>query len=334
MVLVRVITTEGMVGIAEAPVRQQIYGETHQSIVAAIQDFLSPMLIGMDVFEMEAIHAAMDIMPANNTAKAAIDIALHDLIGKKLGMPLWRLLGGYSEKPVQVSWMVAVKDASAMADECARMQAEHGINAFKIKSGIDPEADFENFSAIRNSVGDKATLYIDGNQGYTLGEVVETVQRLAPLGLAWVEEPCKVSHQAQRKQVAKSLPVPVLGDESCFTPEDVCRELAAETVGIVSVKVARTGFYKSRKIINLCEQAGIPCLIGSQGDSSIGAAAALHLAAAYRNIVPPAEVSYHLRMTDEVLKKPLGVKDGAIQIPDGPGLGIEIDEAVFQRVKR
>jgi len=102
--------------------------------------------------------------------------------------------------------------------------------------------------------------------------------------------------------------IPIMGDESCFTSEDVAQELELGALRVVLVKVARTGFFKTRKIIYLCQQAEIPCMIGSQGDSSLGAAASLHAAVAFSNILFPAEVSYHLRMKGDLLRT-LGIQE-------------------------
>jgi L-alanine-DL-glutamate epimerase-like enolase superfamily enzyme len=152
-------------------------------------------------------------------------------------------------------------------------------------------------------------------------------------GLAWAEEPCYLWNSKARLDLARSISVPILGDESCFTPQDVAREIELGAIGMVSVKVARTGFYKSRKIIHLCEQAGILCIIGSQGDSSIGAAAGAHLGAAFRNIQYPAEISYHLRMAGDLLKEGPKISEGYIEVPAGPGLGIEIDEGMIRKYR-
>ncbi len=328
-VLVRIHTDEEIEGIAEAPARPQIYGETQKSIVAAIEGHLAPAIVGKDPFDLEKIHAAMDVLVGNLTAKGAMDIALHDILGKKANLPVHKLLGSWSGQKIPLSWMVGIKKTGEMAKECKKYQ-EMGFQAFKIKVGLDPAKDVETFQAIREAVGEEATLYVDGNQGYSPHQAKWAIQRMEKYGLAWVEEPCPVWNRKGRLELARSISVPLLGDESCFTPQDVVREIELGAIGMVLIKVARTGFYKSRKIIHLCEQAGIPCLIGSQGDSGIGATAGAHLATSFRNIQVPAEISYHLRMTGDLLKDPAKISQGFIEIPPGPGLGIQLDE---QKVK-
>jgi L-alanine-DL-glutamate epimerase-like enolase superfamily enzyme len=331
-VLVRIHTDEGIEGIAEAPARPQIYGETQKSIVAAIEGHLAAAIIGKDPFDLEKIHPAMDNLVGNLTAKGAIDIALHDIMGKKVNLPVHKLLGSWSGQKVSLSWMVGLKKADEMARECEKY-ASMGFKAFKVKAGLNPAEDVENLKAIRKAVGKEATLYIDGNQGYTPQGAKWAIQRMEEYGLAWVEEPCPVWNRKGRLDLARSISVPILGDESCFAPQDVVRELELGAIGMVLIKVARSGFFKSRKIVHLCEQAGIPCLIGSQGDSSIGAAAGAHLATSFRNIQYPAEISYHLRMTGDLLQNSVKIFQGFIEIPEAPGLGIRVDEGQVKKYR-
>ncbi len=325
-VLVRVYTDEGITGISEAPARPQIYGETQQSIVAAIERHLGPSLIGLDPFNLEKIHRQMAPLVQNTTAKASLDMAVHDILGKALRLPLFKLLGGWSDAPVPLSWMVGIRTDEEMVKECEHFWAM-GIKAFKLKIGLDPVADVKSFKMIRKALGKEALLYVDGNQAYPPKTAIRVIRQMEEYGLAWAEEPCPIWDLKGRAEVARAISVPVLGDESCFTLGDVRRELEAGTVGMVLIKVARTGFYATRKIVHLCQEARVPCLIGSQGDSSIGAAAGLHAAASFQNILHPAECSYHLRMKADLLKTPLSFADGCIEIPKGPGLGIEVDES-------
>lgn len=332
-VCIQVHTDEGIIGIAEAPARPQIYGETQQSIVAAVEKVLTPLLLGLDPFDLEKVHAKMDQLVQNLTAKASIDMAIHDIIGKALHLPLYKFLGGWSDGPIPLSWMAGIKPKAEMVKECERFLAR-GIKAFKLKIGIDPKEDVENFKEVRKELGKDILLYVDGNQAYSPKVALKVIREIEDYGLAWVEEPCPVWNIKGRIELARSISVPILGDESCFTPEDVLREVESGAIGMVLIKVARTGFYKTRKIAHLCHTAGIPCLIGSQGDSSIGAAASLHAAAAFKNILYPAECSYHLRMKGDLLKVPLSLSQGALEIPKGPGLGIEIDEMKVKQYRQ
>ncbi len=332
-VLIRIHTDEGIVGTAEAPARPEIYGETQKSIVALVEQHLGPGLAGKDPLLLEELNALLDRFPYNYCAKGGVDVALHDIAGKAMNLPVYKLLGGKTRDRVPVSWMVGINPPEKMAWECEKFLAR-GIKAFKIKAGVDYTEDRERFISIRRAVGEDSLLYIDANQGFkSLKKSLTLLGELEKHGLAFVEEPFPVHNRKDRLEAARTLSIPLMGDESCFTPWEVARELALGAVGIVLIKVARTGFFQTRKIIHLCQQAGVPCMIGSQGDSSIGAAASLHAAVAFSNILFPAEVSYHLRMQGELLKNPPEFKNGELFVPDGPGLGVEIEEKALEKFR-
>src|SRR6185437_1358024 len=147
-------------------------------------------------------------------------------------------------------------------------------------------------------------------------------------GIAWVEEPCAVADRAGRRQVARAANVPILGDESCQTPEDVAREIAEETVHMVSIKLARTGYRNARAILGACTASRIRPMVGSQGDSGVGVLAALHFCVAHRaTCALPAELSFFLNLGSDLLAEPLVIRAGRLQASDAPGLGITIDDA-------
>jgi L-alanine-DL-glutamate epimerase-like enolase superfamily enzyme len=331
-VLIKVHTDDGLIGLGEAAPRPHLYGETQQSIIAAIKKNLEPSLIGLNPFDLEKIHYRMERLKQNLTAKAAIDVGIHDLIGQCVGLPIYRLLGGWDEGKVPVAWMMGIKGTDEMAQE-AKDFYEKGIKAFKIKVGSDPKQDIRNFHAIRKAVGNEATLYIDPNQSYSPVDAVTVIKEMEKDGIAWVEEPVSISSGERRSWVARSISVSISGDESCFTPSMVAREIEAGVIGLVVIKVARSGYYQARKIIHLCEQAGITCLIGTQGEAGIGAVAAVHLAKGFKHIKYPIEISSFLRQEDDFLQDPLKIENGLISISEKPGLGVIIDQEKLEKYK-
>ncbi len=331
-VLVKVHTDEGITGIAEAPPRPHIYGCTQTSICAVIEEALAPSLRGLNPFDLEQIHYRLEKVKENLTAKAAIDVALHDIIGKATGQPVYRILGGWQEDPVPVSWMMGINEPEKMAAEARELWMK-GIKAFKVKVGLNLQQDLESFRQIREAVGDEALLYIDANQAYLPFDAIEAIQAMEDYGLAWAEEPVSKSIGQLRRRVADSISVPISGDESCFTPAMVAHEIREGVIGLVVMKIARSGYFQARKIMHLCEQAGIPCLVGSQGDSALGTIAAVHFAKAFRNVRHPIENTYFLRMEDDLLKEPVALENGFIDVPERPGLGVEIDEEKLERYR-
>jgi L-alanine-DL-glutamate epimerase-like enolase superfamily enzyme len=164
-VLVKVYTDEGIVGIAEAPARPTIYGESLASIKFAIKNWFGPSVIGMDPFETAKIWDRFDMFPSNNTAKASIDIALHDVMGKALGMPCYKLLGFWTDR-VRMSWCVNLNPVKEMLKEAEEMMGTHGFKTLKLKVGIDPDKDIEMVRTMRKELGDDVSIYVDVNQGY------------------------------------------------------------------------------------------------------------------------------------------------------------------------
>lgn len=323
-VLVQVHTDQGLVGTAEAPSRPFFYGESQQSMLAAVEKWFGPALAGADPFDIERAWQHFDRVEHNNTIKGALDIALHDLMGQALGVSCRKLLGGYAES-VTTTYVCGFGKAEAMAEEALAVRERYGINAFKLKVGIDPKQDQAMLRHLRRALPD-ALLYVDGNQGLTAQDAMHVLEEAEAQGIAWAEEPCSTHDRIGRQRVAGATAVPILGDESCRTLEEVAREIADRTVHLVSIKNARTGYRLSRNILATCLASRIRPMTGSQGDSGIGATAAFHFCAAHRATQAlPAELSFFLNLADDILAEPLVIRGGRLSLPDRPGLGIVID---------
>jgi L-alanine-DL-glutamate epimerase-like enolase superfamily enzyme len=325
-VLLRVRTDEGITGTAEAISRPMFYGESQQSIVSAVNDWFGPALAGLDPFNTEEAWSRFDRVDGNHTAKGALDLAMHDIQGQALGVPACRLLGGYGTSAA-VTYVCGLGGAEEVADEAERIGAAHGIGSFKLKVGMDPARDIAMTHAVRTRLPG-ATLYLDGNQGYRGHVARRVLDAAADLGVAWVEEPCAVSDRWGRRFVAARSPIPLLGDESCRTLAEVAREIGERTIHMVSIKVARTGYRVSGRIVGACLAAGVRPMTGSQGESGVGTLASLHFCVAHESLAGlPGELSFFLNLGDDLLAEPLRIVDGRLQVNERPGLGIEIEEA-------
>jgi L-alanine-DL-glutamate epimerase-like enolase superfamily enzyme len=334
-VLIRIRTDGGLEGVAEAPARPFIYGETQRSITDAVQSLIGPALIGIDPLDTERIRILLDppVGPAGNLcAKGGIDLALHDLICQSLGVPAYKFLGGWLSPPtVELTWLIGIGPVEASVREASEM-AQEGYRSFKIKVGSEVERDVETVREIRREVGDAALLYVDANEGYAPHDAIRAVNRMASSNLAWIEDPCPVRLPATvRRALATSLAVPVLGDNCCFTPADVLRELQDGTIGLVSIKTARTGFAKSRRIAALAEEFGAPWLVGTQGDSAIGTFYGAHFAAGVGTSSLPAELSYFKRMAGQVTMAEPEVAIGRLTLGLAAGSGVVIDSETFRQ---
>ncbi|PXY21493.1 mandelate racemase/muconate lactonizing enzyme family protein [Prauserella flavalba] len=326
-VLIRVRDDSGVCGVAEAPARPMFYGESLASIVHAVREWFAPVLVGTDPFAVRALAPSIDRIPANNTAKASLDLALHDLRARLLEQPLFRLLGG-TRCPLRVTHMLGHGAPEAVADEAVRMREKYGITAFKIKVGYEPAADVRLVGAVRAALGDEALLYVDANCAYRAEEALAAVlPMVAEYGIAWAEEPTRADDRRGRSRVASRAPVPVLADETVPTLADVTRSLEDGTACWISIKVARTGITQSTDIAAVVRAHGGRVLLGSQGDSGLGTLASLAFASGDPFAAElPGEYSYFLRLADDLVAEPLEIADGHLRAPDAPGSGAVLDE--------
>ncbi|MBU2053943.1 MAG: enolase [Proteobacteria bacterium] len=331
-VLVRIRTDDGLTGIAEAPPRPTIYGESLRSIVAAVEDWFGPAVLGLDPFETEKALERFERWVGNPTARAAVEMALADIKGQAAGVPVYKLLGGWTDQ-VPVCVRVPTGDADAVVRSCASFRDRYGIVTFKIKVGMKPHEDIATLRAVRETMGPAVRLCPDANQGYDPQTAIRVLKGIEDLDITLLEEPCRIDNDRGRQQVAKVTSIPLMGDESCTNPAEVRRQLALGVVGVISIKVARTGFAVSQRIAHLCEAESVVNLCGTQADSSIGVICGTHFAASCRNVKLASELTGFLDMVDDLLVDTPKIENGMIQLTDRPGLGIAIDEAKLKRYR-
>lgn len=331
-VLVRVHTDEGVVGQAEAQPRPYTYGETQASILAAVRDWLSPALEGVDVLATELVSERLEAIAANQVARSATDLAVWDVVGQVLGVPCSVLLGGYAAG-VAAAHMIGFDDPAAMAEEALALHERHGVRTFKVKVGRSVELDLAAVRAMREALPD-AALYVDANRGWSYAQALRAGDGLIELGVLAIEEPISTDDRRGRLRLAERWPVPLVGDESCISLAHTARALEEGAVGMVSVKAARTGFTESRRVLALCLARSTPVVVGSQYESAIGVQATLAFAAAFAATASnPAEVTNFLDLQDDLLVEPPQVCEGRVTLRPVPGLGIEVDEAKLARYR-
>jgi L-alanine-DL-glutamate epimerase-like enolase superfamily enzyme len=334
-VLVRVHTDDELVGTAEAPPRPFTYGETQASIVAVIEGQFAPAVLGLSPLERERMHARMSRTVGNPTAKSAIDMAVWDVLGQSLGVPVTDLLGGFSDR-MRVAHMVGFDEPAAMVAEAERMRAEHGITTFKVKVGRRPiDLDVAVCRALRESMGDGVELYVDGNRGWTAAESARALQRMEDLDLLFAEELCPADDVLGRRWLVEHSRIPVFADESVARPAEVTRELLGGSAHGISIKTARTGFTVSQRVLGLTEGLGVEVVMGNQIDGQLGSLCGAAFGAAFPATSRRAgELSNFLDMTDDLLTEPLQISEGHLRVRQSPGLGIDIDEAKLARYRQ
>ncbi|MEV6901599.1 enolase C-terminal domain-like protein [Amycolatopsis sp. NPDC051372] len=334
-ILVRVHTDEGLVGTAEAPPRPFTYGETQGSIKAVIDSVFAPQLLGMSPLAREAVHAKLDRTVGNPAAKSAIDMALWDLIGQSLGVSVTELLGGYTDR-MRVCHMVGFAQPGEMVDEAERVRDLHGITTFKVKVGRKPiRLDVDVCRALRAGLGDDVELYIDGNRGWTASESAAALRALEDVGLLFAEELCPADDVLGRRWLATQSRIPLYADESATRPGEVTRELLAGAAHGVSIKTARTGFTYSQRVLSQCSGLGVEVVLGNQIDGQIGSLCAATFGAAFELTSRRAgELSNFLDMTDDLLAEPLRIEHGELRVPQGHGIGIQLDDGKLARYRQ
>ncbi|MEW1551437.1 mandelate racemase/muconate lactonizing enzyme family protein [Streptomyces tsukubensis] len=333
-VLVRIHTEDGLTGTAEAPPRPYTYGETQESIVAVIGKVFAPQLLGLTALDREAVHAVLERTVGNPAAKAALDMALWDILGQSAGMPVSGLLGGYTDR-MRVGHMVGFAPAAEMVAEAERIRDTYGITTFKVKVGRVPYAqDVAACRALREALGPGVELYIDGNRGWTASDAARVLAETADLGLLFAEELCPADDVLGRRRLVAGSPLPFIADESATRPAEVTRELLGGSATAISIKTARTGFTGSQRVLHLCEGLGAEVVMGNQIDGQIGTLCSVAFGAAHRSSSRYAgELSNFLDMTDDLLTEPLTIESGTLRVREGAGLGIDIDPGKLARYR-
>lgn len=325
-VLIRVQTDDGLVGHAEAPPRPFTYGETQESIVAAVVGIFAEQVIGLSPLAREPVRVLLNRTVGNFTAKAAIDMAMWDILGQAVGVPVTELLGGYGVA-MRVAHMVGFAEPAEMVAEAEKIREQYGITTFKVKVGRRPiDLDVAVCRALRVAMPD-AELYIDGNRGWTASESARALRALADIDLLFAEELCPADDVLSRRWLVAQSTIPMFADESVPTPGDVTRELLGGAATGISIKTARTGFTGSHRILAQCEGMGVEVAMGNQIDGQIGSLCSAAFGAAFEATSRRAgELSNFLDMSDDLLTEPLQIRDGTLRVREAPGLGIEIDE--------
>lgn len=266
-------------------------------------------------------------------AISAVDIALHDLVGKKLGVPVYQLLGGKVRERIPLSYSIPFGEPEAMAALAAE-KVRAGHRTIKVKVGSEsPARDIAAVRKIRDAIGPDVKLRVDGNMGWPNAKhAVGIIRRMECFDLELVEQPLPAHDLAGMAEIRRAIGVPLMADESVRGPISAMQTIRAEAADIANVYVTEAGgLLNASRIFSMCEAAAIPCMIGSMPEFGIGTAAQIHLGVAMPNLGPDSDTCGVLYHEEDLLVRPLRIEDGFAYPPEGPGLGIEIDMAVLER---
>ena len=338
-VIVKVTADDGTVGWGQAvPIAQWSY-ETLETAVVVLRDYYAPVLVGRDPADIEGAHAAMDqaVAPGFSTgmpiSRAGIDLALHDLAGKRLGRSLAGMWGKPAGGPITLSWTVNVKkldEVGPIMDEGKR----RGFRNFNIKIAPDPDFDVALAREVRRRAPD-SFLWADANGGYDPETALRAAPRLAGAGVDVLESPLRPNRVSGYQALKKQGALPILMDEGVISPIDLDEFIKLGMLDGVAMKPARCGGLASAKRqIEVCLEHKLIWLGSGLTDPDISLAAALGLYGAF-GLKKPAALNGPQFLAGDVLKKPLRIENGLAYIPQGPGLGVEVDEAkVVELMKR
>jgi muconate cycloisomerase len=332
-VLVRVTDDAGRVGLGEASVTSVWSGETQAGAIALIHDVLAPLIVDADPFETEWIgHRLEQAAYGNSFAKAAIDMALLDLQGQILGVPAYQLLGGKSPgaaEGIRLKFVVGAVEPELAAGR-ARQMMERGWKAIKVKVGRNAVGDVERLQMVREVIGPEMWLSVDANGGYSVAEALWVATRLEKIGVALFEQPTRRGDHAAMAKVRRQSGIPIMADESVFTPADALDVIRHQAADVLSLYPGKQGGVRAtQQVAKMAEAAGIACTIGSNLEREVATAAMAHLAVSTANIQCerfPGDLIGPLYFEEPLSLESLDYQADRLRVPQRPGLGVMLGQ--------
>jgi muconate cycloisomerase len=328
--LTKIHTDAGFIGLGEVSCTPRWSGEDQVTAAHFIRTLFAPALIGQDPCDIGRLTLLMrHTLAGHPFTKAALEMALWDILGKSVNLPIYRLLGGPVRSFVPLKWSISGVEP-ARAAEIARWALDQGFTTMKVKVGIDPEQDIARVRAVREAVGPAIHLGVDANGGWTPSQAVSMIRRLEAFDIYFAEQPVPPGDVEWLADVRRQVSTPLLADESVYTPQDALSIVKAHAAGALSIYVGKSaGIGPACKIASIAEAAMLGCTIGSNLELGVGSAAMIHLAMAMPGITAeqfPCDIIGPFFYTDDILLEPLPLARGKALPLDRPGLGVELDE--------
>ena len=333
-VVVELTTDEGLVGVGETDPDLMFSGESQQTVMTVLQHHLGPALLGQDPLDLTALHQRMDaICVGNNFAKAAFDLACHDLLGKHLNVPAYRLYGGLVNDRIEVMWSLGSDSIETnVADAVQRV--EEGYKTIGLKVGtLEPAEDIGRVKAVRKAIGDDILIRCDANQAWSADQAIPIIQRMADYDICMIEQPVPYWDFDGLAKVRTSVNVPVAVDEGFRSPRDAMKLIQADAADIFSIKTTKLGgLQPSFEAAAIISAAGRKIFVNSMIEMGISTMSSLNLAAAQKSLFPCGHAMNSVRrLRDDILKVPVPYAGQQITVPtDRPGLGVDLDEKKMQ----
>lgn len=322
-IVVRVIGDDGQMGYGEAPPTAVITGDTRGSIACAVREFIRPALVGMDVENLDGVMSRLNSCILKNTsAKAAVDMAVYDLYGKRFGAPLYQLLGG-AKRSFETDITISVNPVDEMVSDSLDA-VRRGYRTLKIKVGKEGTKDVERIAAIRSAVGPDISIRVDANQGWDRVTAVRAISAMEDRGLApeLVEQPVHAHDLEGMRYVTQRVQTPILADESVFSALDALHIIETGAADYINIKLMKTGgIWQALKLCDVAELHGVSCMIGCMLESKLSVSAAAHLCCG-RGIITMADLDGPpLCAVDPYSGGPL-FREAEVTMTDLPGIGV------------
>jgi L-alanine-DL-glutamate epimerase-like enolase superfamily enzyme len=298
------------------------HGSSHAAVHSALKTY-AEYLTGKNPFDTEKIFMELDrVLRGNNEAKAAIDLALHDLQAKAIGVPLYALLGGLVREEVPIIRILALKEPEQMAANSVKL-VEQGYGYIKVKLSGNPAKDLNRVSEIRKAVGDQIHLTVDANQSYTPKIAIETLKRMQAYGVELCEQPVRADDWDGLAAVTRAVDCIVEAHESALSLENIFGLVKTRAVDCINLKISQIGGFRVAKVAAaICRLGNVSVRVGATG-SRLLAAACMHFVAATENIFYACELGEFSRLLDDPIDG-LEVEDGILRVPSSPGVGVQM----------
>ncbi len=322
-VFLRVETAGGLAGLGCAAPEEAITGETPESTLAVLHEVAEPLLRGSDALRpARLIELAARALGPRPSALAAVDMALHDILGRAAGLPLWRLLGGYRSRIATSVTIGILPEAETVAR--ARERVAEGFRSLKLKGGLDVDQDIARLVRVREAVGPGIGLRFDANQGYTAEQALRFLDGTRKVRIELVEQPTPRGEPDLLGRISASSDTPIMADESLMSLRDAFRLARRQLVDMVNIKLMKVGgIAEALRIGTLARTAGLEVMVGCMDESALGIAGSLHYALA-RPSVGYADLDGHLDLLDDPAAGAVRLRDGMLYPGDGPGLGVDL----------
>jgi L-alanine-DL-glutamate epimerase-like enolase superfamily enzyme len=326
-----VIRAEGLIGVGEASTERWWTGEDAASVRHVVEEFLAPVLIGQSPGIREASARMNASVVGHCYAKAAVEMALWDLLGKASGKPIRTLLGG-SDDPetamIPIKYVIGIGDEAHLRSE-VEFGRELGFRHFKSKVGHGLDEDLARVAAIREALAPGETIGVDANAGWSLITATQALRPLEELGVLFLEQPVPPTPEAGMAALTARSSIPIVAHESIFTAADGLRAATAGLAHIWALTPStHGGIWPTVELLAIARTAGIPCLLGSNIELGVSTAMMTQIAAAFdeiRNCPVASDVIGPLYHEDDIVVTQPRIEGGFIHVPEGPGLGVELD---------